>query len=370
LAPELAEKWHELQHHNLAGDPEAARSLVDDAVDAIKSKLTSGSPLPASLIAKLRDTDGNGRTVLHHAVVFNDGESVNAIITAGAGLDALDHAQSTPLHIAAAEGAPASVAALLAHGANASARDAYGRTPLHRAALAGEPAAARALLAAVGSQLDAVDVDGVTPLAAACAAPRHAAAVIKVLLAAGADAQSKDVYGSQPLHRAAVAGNVKAVKALLESPKVDANAADEKGRTALHDAAYAGRLDTMMALLDGGTDPLIADADGNTALHGAAAAGHATVATALLQVGGTVLGEARNAAGETAAAIADAAGSGTTARVIRERLLSAATKEWLIAFFNSNDKARLDTVDALLLEYRGREPELLQKLESSTKTEL
>lgn len=408
LAAEVAEKWKELHAHQLT-DPAAAHSLVDDAVHAILEKVRTDSPLPASLIAKLHDVDSAGRTVLHYAVVFDDPGSVDAIVAAGADLEAVDTALSTPLHIAAAQGCPRAIRALLGHGANATARDVYQRTPLHRAALAGELASAKALLSAppptpsskktqkgrapatppkgdkgsgkgsAAAQLNAKDVDGVTALAAAAAGARNAGAVARALLSAGADPASRDVYGSTPLHRAAATGAIKVVEALVaaEEKKNDGGATgrqleppDEQGRTPLHDAAFAGQQRVVAALVAAGASPVTPDHAGNTALHAAAGGGHPAVATALLTAGGLELGQAKNAAGETAADIAAAAGHAATAQEIQAGVITAAARRWLLAFFETHDPGRVAEVEGLLQEHAGREAELIREVESRYNAEL
>ena len=68
-----------------------------------------------------------------------------------------------PLHAAAFAGTVSLIEALLAAGANVNAETDHGITPLHEAAFAGHPAAVRALLAA-GASANATTNHGEEPL--------------------------------------------------------------------------------------------------------------------------------------------------------------------------------------------------------------
>lgn len=81
--------------------------------------------------------DAEGRTALHRAAAGDHEDAAQALLLAGADLDAADHMQRwTPLHAAAAACSPSIVQLLLNHGADASRADARGRLPLHLAAQA------------------------------------------------------------------------------------------------------------------------------------------------------------------------------------------------------------------------------------------
>jgi len=91
-------------------------------------------------------------------------EVLRAHAAAGTDLDAKEPAGGgTPLHIAAMAGQPASVDALVAAGADLEARNNQNGTPLHVAAFFAHADAARALLDA-GAKLDAQNQDDATAL--------------------------------------------------------------------------------------------------------------------------------------------------------------------------------------------------------------
>ena len=79
------------------------------------------------------------------------------------------------------------------------------------------------------------DERGQTPLHVA-AGHRHAAAIARRLLDAGANPNAADERGETPLHHAAFFGNVDIARLLLEA-KADPNAPDDDGWTPLRYAA-------------------------------------------------------------------------------------------------------------------------------------
>ncbi len=93
---------------------------------------------------------------------------------------------------------------------------------------------------------------------------------VKTLLeAGGADPNTKDEYGSTPLHWAALKGHLDVVELLLKHG-ADPNVKDEDGSTPLHDAAWNGHADVVELLLKHGADPNTKNEYGKTPLHRAA----------------------------------------------------------------------------------------------------
>jgi ankyrin repeat protein len=176
---------------------------------------------------------------------LEDGAVLDALLEAGAQVDAVDRQGETPLYSAVAHGREDAARLLLAHGARADVADAWGATPLHRAT----DATIAALLLEAGAALDPVDREGRTPL-----------------------------------HQAIAAGKDDVVDLLLEHGASLA-AADHDGRTALHLAAAAGRALTVEKLLDEGADVNARDADGRTPLFWAEKAGHPHVVATLKRRG-------------------------------------------------------------------------------------
>jgi hypothetical protein len=117
-----------------------------------------------------------------------------------------------------------------------------------------------------------------TPLAQETAPPAislHLAAlqgnveVIRRQLAAGADLNQKDAYGSTPLTIAAAFGRTDVARALLEAG-ASTDVKDGNGSTPLHTAAFLGRSQIVRALLDKGADRYARNSFGSTPLESVA----------------------------------------------------------------------------------------------------
>lgn len=135
---------------------------------------------------------------------------------------------------------------------------------------------AHSIVLAAGTDPNAKDDDGSTPLHAATR--EGDARAIDALLAAGADPNISDVGGDTPLHAASGDGSAKAIDAFLAAG-ADPNTRVE-GITPLHAAAGKGHVDAIHILLAAGADPN-ASAQGVTPTDLAAEMGHTEAVDAL-----------------------------------------------------------------------------------------
>jgi ankyrin repeat protein len=208
----------------------------------------------------------DGATALHWAAHWDDLDTANLLIRAGANVESANGYGITPLALACTNGNGAMVALLLKAGANPNTARSTGETPLMTASRTGSLEAVKALLAH-GARADAKEpVEGQTALMWAVS-ERHAD-VARALIEAGADVRARAVSGFTPLLFAARAGDLDSARMLLDAG-ADANEASSDGTSALIVAAVRGHATLAMFLLDRGADPN-ADRTGYTALHWAA----------------------------------------------------------------------------------------------------
>ena len=130
-------------------------------------------------------SDRDQRSVVVLATLAADMRLLRGLIAKGADLNRT-HAGLTPLIAATRDshqGRPEAVMTLLTNGADPRCVDPAGNTPLHYAALSATPIVP-ALLCDAAAPLDAINRDGQSPLATACAAGNWALA--RFLLERGA----------------------------------------------------------------------------------------------------------------------------------------------------------------------------------------
>jgi len=153
-------------------------------------------------------------------------------------------APAIPIHQAVKEGNIEAVKQHLAAGTDVNARDDYGRTPLHDAAIRFWNSQKYVeLLIDNGADVNTKSDNGATPL--------HIAAMrigktkpAELLIAEGADVNAKDDEGSTPLHYVAFVGHKeipKEITELLIDNGADVNAKDVNGKTPLDAAIGAPR---------------------------------------------------------------------------------------------------------------------------------
>lgn len=214
-------------------------------------------------IAKARPTGlswagSRGYTALHHAAARDEGASVDALLEAGASVDAKDAEQGwTPLFDGCAKGSSDAVARLLERGgADPNVVDLEGRSPLHIAAQKGFRGVAELLLASNAGIIDVGRRFGKSESSAVdLAVVEGNLDVLMAILAYGrkeknamvVDLDATDSTGRTALHRGAFFDQVGAVGALLRGG-ARANARDGCGRTPLDVAIERGSTQTAALL--------------------------------------------------------------------------------------------------------------------------
>lgn len=187
-------------------------------------------------------------------------------------------------------------------------------------------------------------------------AVRHPAAMER-LLAAGSELEARNAHGLTPLLEAARMGSAQGLRILIRHG-ADSRATTNRGAGALHLAAGWGHREVIALLLDGGAlrldvaapvqDQILFRRAGGTPLMLAAAGGYAPAVDLLLEAGADP--DARNAKGQTALMLAASYGHDRAV----DRLLAAgadpdaADQEGATALLAAARKLRRSTVERLL----------------------
>ena len=239
----------------------------------------------------------NAWTILNKAILDDDIDLVRLALKHGARSFEFDELWRSPLHFAACKGNTDIVLALLADTqVSGSLRDSFCCTPSDCAAIYGHTELAALLklycwhdkeppsplhVAAAWNAIDKVkqlrntpllnsrNRKGQTPLQCAVRAGNLEAA--RLLREAGAQDSAHDNKKESPLHQAALAGNTKILKMLLDSPKKEelVKARNKKGETPLHCAARKSS-QCVDLLLKAGAEVDAVDLGGETSLMRAA----------------------------------------------------------------------------------------------------
>ena len=139
---------------------------------------------------------------------------------------------------------------------------------LHEAAFQGNLEAIQQHIEADSDLNEKDPVSGASPLI--IAAVFGQIEVVRALIKAGADVNSRNNEGSTPLITAAVFGQIEVARALIEAG-ADVNSRNNEGSTPLHTAAFFCRTEIVEALLDNGADKNARNNAGRTALESVAA---------------------------------------------------------------------------------------------------
>lgn len=127
------------------GDAETARAMLQESPDLASAE------------------NELGKQPLHYAVSYRQQDAMEALLEAGAEINAADHTGMTALHAAALLGWQDGTRWLLAHGADRNKRDQFGDLPSHIAAIHGQGGIIK-ILFEDGDTLTEKNTAGKTPL--------------------------------------------------------------------------------------------------------------------------------------------------------------------------------------------------------------
>ena len=292
------------------GDSHAVQDSVQQSIEAVRRKYmaetsigNSNAPVkspsprvgkPRSNIMRFPSLPGSVKgAALGDSAASGKTLSVQKILKEKVNVDSRSDNLKTPLMRAAMNGHIECMELLRQAGADEMAVDAKGRTVLHIAVASNRLAAVKWLLETYppprpdqlkhrpsillratdvvkgGRSLknlrEASDAEGSKPLH--IAAEMDKGGIVKTLLAAGVDIESKDNWGRTSFHRAIISKRRDSFDTLLRSGAAIA-AVDAKSVSSLHLAAQAGQADMIETLLANGAERWCV-ADGNQPIHSA-----------------------------------------------------------------------------------------------------
>lgn len=235
----------------------------------------------------------DGSTALHWMVRADDLETVDVLIRAGANVAAANRRGVTPLDLACVNGSAAMIRKLLDAGANSNAAHPDGLTPLMTAARTGNPDAVRVLLDK-GAAVNAKDIIAEQTALMFAVTENHLEAV-RVLIDHGADVNARTLIvetppattgnlqgigraqnrekpvpqgAMTPLLYAARDGRTAIVRMLLAAG-ANLNQTEANGESPLLVAINNGQIEIAQVLLEKGADPNATDGFGRAPLWSA-----------------------------------------------------------------------------------------------------
>jgi uncharacterized protein len=289
--------------------------------------------------ADVNEAQSDGTRPIHWAVFRVDHELVDTLIAKKAKVDVTNEFGSTPLAEAVKLMDARMVKALLNAGAGVESPNPDGQTALMLAIKTGELPVVEMLIQAGANVNTAEKFHNQTPLMWAAAATRNAGAMVKLLLAKGANVKPRALYSDWPsqitsepraqyrptgglnaLLYAARGGCYECVEALAAAG-ADVNVPTPEGVTPLMTALDNGSNSVVKLLLDKGASPHLWDWWGRTALYIAVD----RKAAAAVPVGRGGLGAGAQFGGRSGAGapLASAAGPAVSSMEIINALLAA-----------------------------------------------
>src|SRR5262249_5927416 len=224
----------------------------------------SDEPVGEEIVRALLKAGADPSLALPRVAFFDDEPAVDALLVAGADVNARDQWGATALIMAAKFGHSRVLRRLCAAGARLEDTDARGRSALSWLARRGDFADAARVLVDSGANVNHGDEDNVTPLASA--AYLGWSRTLDVLLAAGADPNLPGrIHGSTPLILAAESGHIDIVQRLLNA-RAQVDQTSLEGWTALMFASREDHQSIARLLIEHGADVSAVAKTGDTAL--------------------------------------------------------------------------------------------------------
>ena len=220
-----------------------------------------------------------------HLAVRHNPAVLQALIDAGADVNAFNGKGYLPLHLAAFRHKRSAVGVLADAGADINRRaDKDSLTALHLAARTGDTETADVLLNAQ-ADVNLTDNNGEPPLFGAVR--KNCVALVDALIQAGAELNMANKERLTAMHLAARLDYADIIGVMAQAG-ADVDKCADENRAPVHLAAKDGRTAAVRALLKAGANIQQADLAGDTALHMAAVRGHENIVEMLIGAGADV----------------------------------------------------------------------------------
>jgi len=278
------------------GTPILHLAIILGFTKAVKLLLTKG--IDMSLY------DAKSTPPLHFAVSEEREDCFSLLLQAGVDINEVEgHFGQTALHFAVAYSKPGFVQKLIEKGANVEAKDFQGKTPLRlgcERCYTSQKIRCIELLLEHGADVDTIDNAGNNPILNLVQAGNFPC--VSLLVKHGAGVNMADDHGRTPLFYAVNGEDFQTVELLLQSGSANPNQKDNDGFVPLHEAVCQESYRCVKILLDNGADVNLPDARGNSPLHFSCIEGFHKMATVLLGYGAKR--DLKNSFGETPLSLA------------------------------------------------------------------
>eukprot|EP01119_Soliformovum_irregulare_P015120 TRINITY_DN4210_c0_g1_i3.p1 TRINITY_DN4210_c0_g1~~TRINITY_DN4210_c0_g1_i3.p1 ORF type:complete len:1120 (+),score=266.32 TRINITY_DN4210_c0_g1_i3:3-3362(+) len=214
-------------------------------------------PILMGNVGVVNERDEQGRTALYHLAIRRDASlsMMKLLLENGADPNIADNDGVTCLMLNQCP-------LLLEFGANPNAQSKEGWTPLLAQCAFSDVDGLEAILSK-GVNIDAADVNGITPLMMSIMTTTNCELMVNILLDHGADVNLTNIHGMTALHLASVYAP-QIISKLVTAHGADVNARNCQGRTPLHYAMKVNNQDAIAALLDLNADVNAQDMAGVT----------------------------------------------------------------------------------------------------------
>lgn len=210
--------------------------------------------------------DDEGDTALHYAAFGNQAGVISVLLSSGANPNTVNNSRCSPLHVAVSKQHLSCVKALLKASPNVNLQDSYGDTVLHDAIGNEANEAVELLCATPAVDLTLRNKRGFNPL-------HHAAlkgnifATDKLISRARQMVDVKKEDGFAALHLASLNGHRAVVESLLTDGRATIDLANNRKQTPLMLAVSQGHSAVVELLVSSGANLALTDEDGDTCLH-------------------------------------------------------------------------------------------------------